>query len=278
MQIKNIAVFLDAGASCESRVNLAVSLAVRYGAQLTAFCVCQPPPMDSADCYSIGAGAISEVLTRWDAQLAQSLAPTEAAVRVACLAAGVQHRWIVCDPGQAPDELALRARFFDLAIAASPDKQDGEGRALAEWIALTSGTPSLFVPAKLTGPPPFERVIVAWDGGRSAKRALQDGLTFLQQARSVKLVIVTAAGHSHDASAADAIQRHLASHAVEASVTRVSPSHESVGETILHQCAQTDADLLVMGAYGHSRASEMLLGGVTRTVLALAQMPVFMSH
>jgi nucleotide-binding universal stress UspA family protein len=278
MQIKNIAVFLDAGSPCASRVGLAVSLAVLHGAQLTAFCVCRLPPMDPADGYAIGLRAISDVLTHWDAGLAQSIAPTEAAFRAASLAAGVDHRWIVCDPGQTPHELAVRARCFDLVIAAGLGGQDKEDQALAEWISLASGTPSLFAPAKFAASPPFERIVAAWDGGRAAKRALQDGLPFLKQARSVQLVIVSADGDPPEEVGAEAILRHLASHDVKAAVNRAPPSREGVAETLLHQCVQADADLLVMGAYGHSRASEMLLGGVTRTVLAQAQLPVFMSH
>jgi nucleotide-binding universal stress UspA family protein len=278
MQIKNIAVFLDAGSPCDSRVSLAVSLAVRHGAQLTAFCVCRLPPLDPADCYAIGSRAISDVLTRWDAGLAQDLAPTEAAFRAASLAADVDHRWIVCDPGQAPHELAVRARCFDLVIAAGLGGRDKEDQALAEWISLASGTPSLFAPANFEGAPPFERVVAAWDGGRAAKRALQDSLPFLKQARSVQLVMVSATGDPPEDAGAEAILRHLASHDVKAGVSRAPPSHEGVAETLLHQCIQADAGLLVMGAYGHSRASEMLLGGVTRTVLAQAQLPVFMSH
>ena len=72
--------------------------------------------------------------------------------------------------------------------------------------------------------------------------------------------------------------RHLARHGIEATLERVCKAHEDDGSVLLRQCDRFDADLLVMGAYGHSRATELILGGATRTVLAEASLPVLMSH
>jgi nucleotide-binding universal stress UspA family protein len=275
MEIKDILLYLEAGQSCGARLALAAALARAHGAFLTALCACPEPVTDLADDYAIGPEAVGDALAHRSAAIVQLLAPTEKAFRAVVADRAVEAVWTCAAPNETPLQLAARARLYDLAIIARP--AGGRiGRRLAEIAALTSGTPCLFVAEGGRVPASFDRVLAAWNGSREAKRALDDGLEFLKAAKHVGLLVVD--GGADELAPAEAVLRHLARHGIEASLERVCKAHEDDGSVLLGQCDRFDADLLVMGAYGHSRATELILGGATRTVLAEASLPVLMSH
>ena len=174
---------------------------------------------------------------------------------------------------------AARARFADLVIAGRPQAHDRAGRVLVETLALATGTPCLIVgqaPARSSG---FERIVLAWNGSREAKRATDDGLEFLRCAKTVSVAIVEERVATGATSSLDQpLLRHLARHGVHAQVERIAPSHRGAGEALLSRCRSFKADLLIMGAYGHARAAELILGGATRSILAHAEVPVLLSH
>ncbi len=279
MEIKDILVFLDADEPCEVRLDLAVELARRNGAALTGLCACPRPALDPADGFAIGPEAVGDVLTRRDAAIAQLLAPVEAAFHAAAAEQGIEGWWVVAAANETPDELAPRARCFDLAIVGRPASPDHAGQRLAEQVALFSGTPCLIAPEGARRRFAFERVLVAWNGRREAKRALQDGLMFIKRAKSVVLAVVDGeTSAATDAAGEDDILRHLERHGVAADLQRLDARHEDAGAALLRQCERTGVELMIMGAYGHSRAAEMVLGGATRTVLGRASLPVLMSR
>ena len=120
---------------------------------------------------------------------------------------------------------------------------------------------------------------LAWNGSREAKRALDDGLTFLKAAAEVAIVVANEeATRAIDRNQTDALRRHLARHGVLAQVIRTDSGRRGAGEAIIEQCESFGAELLVMGAFGHSRAAEMIMGGATRTVLARTRIPTLLSH
>ncbi|MDR3472338.1 MAG: universal stress protein [Devosia sp.] len=279
VEIKDVVLYLDAGEPNEGRLSFAVSLAERNGAALTGVCVWSEPPTDPADCYAIGPEAVTDVLSRRDAEIARFLAPPEAAFRTAAVAGNIDCRWSVAGLNESPEQLALGARCFDLAIVGRPVAREHVGQKLAELIALFSGTPCLVISEQPRPSVAFDRIVLAWNGSCEAKRALEDGLVFLKRAKSVRLIIVGGAEVEPVAQAAgDGVLRHLARHGVDAELAHIEAPHEDVGSTLLHQCDLYRADLLIMGAYGHSRAMEMVLGGATRTILGHAPLPVMLSH
>lgn len=275
MEIKDILVFLEAGAPCEARLDLTRTLAQRSGAAVSGLCVCSEPAMDFADSYVIGPSAVGEALAHRQAAIARQIEPTEAAFRASLAAGGCDCSWDAATPNTSPRDLALQARFFDLAILRRPDAGDGADRQLAELAALASGTPCLFTPEPVPAAGGLDHVVLAWNGRREAKRALDDGLTFMKAAARVTVVIADG-----DASAEDPapLMRHLGRHGIAAGLERFHAVGEDAGSVLLRACVALDADLLVMGAYGHSRSAELVLGGATRTVLAEAALPVLMSH
>ncbi|WP_293972750.1 universal stress protein [Sphingopyxis sp.] len=124
----------------------------------------------------------------------------------------------------------------------------------------------------------FDRITIAWDGSRVAARALADALPLVGTAASISVVqIVGDKDLSRAASAADAV-RNLTLHGLKAEAIELPLQGGDAGVTIQAFCQRHASNLLVMGAFGHSRAREFVLGGVTRTILDNPQLPVLLSH
>src|SRR5262249_13056892 len=141
-----------------------------------------------------------------------------------------------------------------------------------------AGRPVLVVPYIQKAPLALDRVLVCWDGGRSAARAVGDAMPFLHRAKEVEVVIVQGdAGKSDELPRAD-IGVHLARHGLKVDVKRIVATGGKVADTILSHAADVGADFLVMGGYGHSRLREFILGGVTRGILGTMTVPVLLSH
>jgi nucleotide-binding universal stress UspA family protein len=175
------------------------------------------------------------------------------------------------------DEVAGRfARLHDLTVLARAEKQAGVPASVTlESLLLHSGLPVLVAPAQ-----PVRsigrKVVVAWNGKMQAARALAAGLPFLSRAEAVT---VLTAIESHTAGRPAEVVRYLSFHGVRAEAAEIpAQSPGKVGQILLDHVAQSGADLLVMGAYGHSRLREMILGGATREVLDHVSLPVLMAH
>ena len=116
---------------------------------------------------------------------------------------------------------------------------------------------------------------VAWNGSAQASRVVSAAVAYFEKAESVS--VLTAPGFDKRAPA-EALVAYLAKHKVKATIQNVDPHGKHVGQALLEQAQQLNCDLLVMGAYGHSRLREMILGGATREVLASSTIPVLMAH
>jgi nucleotide-binding universal stress UspA family protein len=123
----------------------------------------------------------------------------------------------------------------------------------------------------------LERVMACWDGGRTAARAIADAMPLLERAKAVDLVIVTEHG-KHDEITGANMSEHLARHGVRVEIKRIAKGDIAVQAALLDYAADSGADFMVMGGYGHSRLREFILGGVTRGILGSMTIPVLMSH
>lgn len=276
MEIRDILLFLYAGGPNDAAMELATRWAGAFGAAVTGCCLCADPRPSNADCYAIGYVGAADVLDRRQRKIESLALPVEAAFRAAAAAAGVIPAWTTPDPNERADDLALRARFFDLAVVARAPSEDHPARELAEALALRSGGPCVIAPqdgSAQTG----ERIVVAWNGSAQARRAIDDSLPFLQRAKAVQLLVLGDSPALLDHCHAEQMARRLARHRVNAEL-RITPSVGRDGESLAAACAAFDADVLVMGAYSRSRASEVVLGGATRAVLDDFPIPVLMSH
>ena len=125
----------------------------------------------------------------------------------------------------------------------------------------------------------LDRVMVCWDGSRSAARAIADAMPFLERAGLVEVVIIVAneRDKQYEIEGVD-MGQHLARHGLNVDVKRIDYGNLDVPDALLSHAADYDADFIVMGGYGHSRLREFVLGGVTRSILRTMTAPVLMSH
>jgi nucleotide-binding universal stress UspA family protein len=145
-------------------------------------------------------------------------------------------------------------------------------------LIFESGHPVLMIPRTMPKPFALRKVTVAWDFSRPAARAVADALPLLAMARLVHIVTVVNEKRIDTTRSGPELAKHLARHGVEVILETVEAAGRSIGET-LESCAKShESDLLVMGAYGHSRLREFVLGGATRSMMFQPPLPVLLSH
>ena len=180
--------------------------------------------------------------------------------------------------GGAATLFAQIARRFDLAVVGQAQREHGASDDLMiEGALFESGRPLVVVPYIQRRGLTLERVLVCWDGGSTAARAVGDAMPFLERAKAVDIVIV-AEERKNDEITGTTMSEHLARHGVAAQVKRMARGDIAIEDVILSYAADSGADFMVMGGYGHSRLREFILGGVTRGILASMTVPVLMSH
>lgn len=173
-------------------------------------------------------------------------------------------------------QLAVRARTHDFTVV--PFYGHAETVSVAEGLIFESGRPVLLLPDVSASALRFDRIAVAWDGSGVAARALADALPLLRQASSVSIVQITGEKDlSRSAPSAEAV-RNLKLHGIAAEAVDVELEGRDAALTLQAYCERDGRELLVMGAFGHSRAREFVLGGVTRSVLNAPRLPIFISH
>ncbi|WP_164279864.1 universal stress protein [Stenotrophomonas indicatrix] len=178
---------------------------------------------------------------------------------------------------------ALHARFSDVACVAAPPQGDRDSGLLREYfhaLLFESGRPVLAVPAHAVVQAPPSHIVIAWHPTEEASRALNDALPFMTAATTVDVVHVT--GNEGKREERERIGLdigiHLARHGIEVNVVSRPPVAESVALSLLRHARASGAQLIVAGGYGHSRAREWLLGGVTRELLHTSHLPVLFAH
>jgi nucleotide-binding universal stress UspA family protein len=173
------------------------------------------------------------------------------------------------------------SRAADLIIArqSDPDSDLSPLRDFPERLALESGRPVLVVPYVGRYPAVARSVVIAWKTGRESARAVFDALPLLQGADNVHILQIKERGEEEKVFAPDmSIAAALARHGIKPSVRTSMAADLSVGDEILSRLADLNADLLVMGAYGHSRIRELVFGGVTRHIARHMTVPTLLSH
>ena len=285
MGLKDILVHLDTTEQTPARLALAARLAAQHGAHLTGVHIIDIPPAS----FFYGAAipflpaAPDEIVERMREDAQAAAVPVETAFRESVRRDGIEGEWRLAE-GQGPATLALHARYADVAVVGQPNPkgvQDGSDGSIPITAVLGSGRPVLTVPYAGTFPVVGKRVLVAWNASREAARAVADALPLLQAAEHVTILAINPkrgiGGQGGGVPAAD-IALHLARHGVQAEAAHTVAKDISDGEALLSYAADISADLIVAGAYGHSRVRETVFGGVTRTLLAEMTVPVLLSH
>jgi len=177
----------------------------------------------------------------------------------------------------------LHARYADLTIVGQLDPEELLPRPeyeIPERVALESGQPVLVVPYAGSFASVGRRILIAWNGSPQAARAVRDALPLLKRAEKVMVLTLNPAGlgKGEETRPGDRLLAHLRRHGIEAESHELTADHISAEDFILSRAVDEGADLIVMGAYGHSRAREVVLGGATRGMFKHMTMPVLMSH
>ncbi len=281
MSYKDLLVVLDSAVDARGRIDLAAALAERFAAHLAALYPVPSPDLPRRAGYAELA-ALEPVYREWRERALEQAQTVRKMFEQAARLRGIRTEWRAVAEGREGDP-ALHARYADLAILGQRDPDNDEMaliRPHPERIALASGKPILVVPYAGR----FEKVggcvLVAWNASREAARAVADAMPLLAGADAVTVMAVDPQPERDgdgDLPGAD-IALHLARHGVTAQIERTVSAEVPIGEVLLSRAADLGADLLVMGAYGHSRVHELLLGGATRSILASMTIPVLMSH
>jgi nucleotide-binding universal stress UspA family protein len=276
MNYKTLLVHIDDSRRSSARVEIALELAQRWDAHLIGlYVVCQDMfrPIFSED--------ESLRLAQAEAQAVEREQKARDAFLAAAERAGRSVEWRA-PSGPALDTATLHARHADLLVLGQEDPKDPAAyieRNFVGNLVLGAGRPALVLPYAGAVRTLGENILIAWDGSREAARAMADALPLLKRARFVGVDIVHPAGqHAYEPEGID-VAAWLDAHGVRASFS-TTPKHVSVGTgaTLLNRVSDLHVDLLVMGAYGHSRTRERVFGGVTRTMLESMTVPVLMAH
>lgn len=276
MALKDLLVHVDSDDACASRIGVAVALAVRHEAHLTGLHIMTRPHLPGYIEAQLPLAFHEEQRRDLDERARRAAARFHEAAR----RGGVAPEWRTVEGG-ALALVGLHARYADLTVLGQGiDLQDPSGELawLPEELVLGVGRPVLIVPRYGTFPTVGERVLVAWNGSREATRAVNDALPMLKRAAVVTVLSIDAEGEPDRRVPGADIALHLARHGIRAEVASTRSVELPVGDVLLSFAADCGADLLVMGAYGHSRLREMLLGGATRHLLQQMTIPVLMSH
>ncbi|MGU7772168.1 universal stress protein [Burkholderia sp. MR1-5-21] len=277
MNYKTLLVHLDDSRRCNARIDLALDLAGRWNAHLIGlYVVCQD---------------MFEPLRRPDEPLKLAVYErlceerrTQAEERFldAAERAGRSVEWRA-PAGPATEAAILHARHADLLVLGQLDPQDRLtyiARHFVDDVVTGSGRPAIVVPYAGVVRSLGENILVAWDGGREAARAVADALPLLEHARFVTVETVERGHPDPDKTPAGIdVAAYLERHGVRASIS-TTPREAGIGTgvTLLNRASDLHADLLVMGNYSHTRMHERVLGGATRTILETMTVPVLMSH
>jgi nucleotide-binding universal stress UspA family protein len=281
MALKNIGVFVDATPEGEKRIDYAATLAHQCGAHLAGIHVVSAVrPEHRANYYVIGEKAIRASLA-WQ-KASDEAATTDVRRQFEAISAkrDLSAEFRVIRRGGSDEDLILSSLHSDLVVIGQRELQEMPGYLAPERLLLASGAPILVVPSGWKSEPIGKNILVGWNASREARRAVADALPFLVEAASVTLLVVDSdkRARRHGEEPGADIALYLARHGAQVEVAQVSSRGSPVADIILSYAADHGADLIVIGAYSHARSIEMVFGGVTRTLLKQAPIPVLMSR
>lgn len=276
---KTIVVHVDQGAACPPRVDAAARLALAHDAHLVGSALTDLAaftfPLTAMDA---GAPPVVFPIDELRANADRALDRFEQQVRAAGLAS-FERRRLDDDAGVG---LCLQARYADLLVIGQSGERKPGPYALPDassYVVLNSPRPVLVVPAHAASAGVGNAVTVAWNGSAQAVRAIASAIPLLRRAARVVLLVLLDddAAQLHGEQPGADMALYLARHGVRVEVDARASSDDQ-GEQLLSCAASTGSDLIVMGAFGHSRLREFVLGGVTRTVLRSSPIAAWMVH
>jgi nucleotide-binding universal stress UspA family protein len=278
MPYQTILVHVDNSARAAVRIGLACRLARRFDAHLVGLHALTAVRLPGYARVAVEGGAqIAEYQAKVAADAArQARQVFERGVG----AAGITKSEWRESRDDAAEVAPVHARYADLVVVGQPHADDAGGAEpdFAERLLLAGGRPLLIVPYAGEFTDVGKRALVAWNASREAARAVTDAIPLLREAQGVQVVAFNPAGADHGEVPGADIGLYLARHGIKITVSQQTAADVDVGNQLLSRAADLQADLIVMGGYGHSRLRELVLGGVTRTLFESMTVPVLMSH
>jgi nucleotide-binding universal stress UspA family protein len=262
-----------------SVVDSAVSIAAALGAHLAALSCETHVQIPGHFLYAVGSLAnIPGIIAGETAKSRKNAQDLLAAFDTAAERAGVARETIFqkCSTIEFPDMLVDYARLRDLTIVPVPESYD---QWYAEAVIFGSGKPTMVLP-ELQPSRPFElgTVALAWDFSRTAARAVADALPILEKARKVRVVTIVNDKIIDTKHSAEELAKNLSRHGIDVILDKIDANGRPTGEVVESFALAHTIDLLVMGAYGHSRLREFILGGATKHLLSKPPLPILFSH
>lgn len=275
MSYKSILTYSDSEAETEKHLSVAIDLTRRLDAHLAIAALgCDPDVPPTAFAGSPGV-EMAEMYARSRERAQDRVREMKALIEREGVKAEATS--LVSTYSGLPRAFGGLARFSDLVILGQPSVSGSEQvtNNLIEGALFDGDAPALICPASMPKMP-GKAVVIGWNGDREALRAVRKAMPLLQQANTVEIAVVDPSGVEGEPGADLALL--LARHGVDVEINVPARAGQSVSEVLRQRARDRDADLLVMGAYGHSRFREYVLGGVTRDILADTPVPVLMAH
>jgi nucleotide-binding universal stress UspA family protein len=278
MSYKTILIRVDDKPQFPVRFEVAAGLAADFGAHLVGLCYVSRPELPGY----IRSAEIAEMLAQRSREAEDRIKASRELFLNRIAKLGISGECRVVE-GEVQDLAAVHGRYADLLVVGQADPSAPDAAIALEdnkSVIFAAGRPLLFVPyagkVKALG----KKVFVAWNASREATRAVTDALPLLQRAYRVTVMVVRPRAdlHAHGEIPGADIAAYLARHGVKVEVMAEEGEGIDVGDLILSRVADLGSDLIVMGAYSHSRLREWILGGATRTMLESMTVPVLMSH
>lgn len=275
MQIKDILVHIDSSQASDARVDLAANLARRFGAYITGAFI-----LPTTDLLVVppDSGPAAVALVAKMVELEEAAKAAEESFRAMLDRQDLAGDWRL-DKGPAESIITRRALETDLVVIGQNDPDDPGPLIAPENVVLACGRPVLVAPYDGHFEQVGSTVLVAWNSSREATRALHDSLSLMAATGTLTVMtVVRSASEEQDDERRNELARHLARHGLAARSETSVAQEVDTADVVLSRAADLTADLVVMGAYGHSRLREMILGGMTRDVLRHMTVPVLMAH
>lgn len=275
--IKDIAVFADSGNDQTDIFSTAANLAAEHQAHVSG--VYPITPLMSSLELDAGAPGLESILEHAAKEISAHSQQIQDQFTVAMSEAKVSSRWFTPD-GYPADLIPEYFRFADVGVVQQPEPNLSDGRrGLVNGILLRAGRPVLVVPYEHHENTLWKHIVVGWDASQSAARAVHDALPVLCRAEQVEVVCIEEQDkEANHLSAGVQMTEHLARYGINAVSTSLSKSDTPTGIRLLNHAFDKEVNLIVAGAWGHSRAVEYVMGGVTRDLLENTSIPLWMSH
>ena len=276
MSLKSILVHAAANDRLEPVLDVACTLAKTHGAHLIGLHASSDP---AVPLQSLPGPVPTELMVSIESRIEMERDRSQAGFDAATARHGVRGEWRT-GSGDLANLIGTHARYADLAVmgqAAEDDRPDDP--ELPTVVATMTSRPVLIVPRAGNFDEAGKRVLVCWNASREATRATTDALPILQRADHVTVLAVNPDdGAGHGAVPGADISHYLARHGVRAEANRTYAEDIDIADAILSRASDLGCDLIVMGAYGHSRMREWIFGGVTRSIMRTMTRPVLISH